>query len=144
MRIAIIERRGLVRRGLVSLLESSPLVHLTAVAANAAELEAGARGQRLDAVVLGVPAGTRQHLTEAVSAAAGHGRVLVIAEFAGGSPVSDTLYAGATDAFSGSSAPSVGGSRAPDAAHAVPRADLEVLRPEIGRAGRTACGSPRY
>ncbi|MGK4583532.1 tyrosine-type recombinase/integrase [Kitasatospora sp. HPMI-4] len=47
-------------------------------------------------------------------------------------------------AFSGSSAPSVGRCGAPDTAHAVPCADLEVLRPEIGCAGRTACGSPRY
>jgi hypothetical protein len=54
---------------------------------------------------------------------------------------SEGIYA---EIKTGSCAPSVGCFGAPDAVHAVPCADLEVLRLGIRCAGRTACGSPRY
>jgi DNA-binding NarL/FixJ family response regulator len=93
--IAVVERHALVRRGLVSLLESSPLVQLVAVAADCTELRSRTLGRRLDVVVYGAPAQTRLSLAEAVSALSAQGRVLVVAEFAGWQPVSDALRAGA-------------------------------------------------
>jgi DNA-binding NarL/FixJ family response regulator len=91
--IAIVERHGLVRRGLESLLASSPLLSLVAVVAEPSQL--AATGARADVIVFGPAGQTEGSLTEVIGELATLGRVLVIADFDDRQLVTVALRAGA-------------------------------------------------
>ena len=74
--VAVFEHHSLMRRGLESLLSSSPLCHLAALLA-----EPGGPGSadlRVDAVVYGPPENQVRGLAQGVRRLAAHGRVLVV------------------------------------------------------------------
>ncbi|CAG6394674.1 response regulator transcription factor [Streptomyces cocklensis] len=104
-RVAIVEQHALVRRGLTSLLSTSPRTRLAASVAEPGELavalaeaapaEPLGPAPHLDVIVLGRAArsdGTHDKVVEEVC---GLGRVLVVADFADGRPVAAVLRAGA-------------------------------------------------
>lgn len=91
--IAIVEHHSLMRRGLESLLSSSPLVHLAALVAEPSGLDA--TQPRVDAVIYGPPGNQEGTMTEAVGSLAARGRILVVSDFDGWESVTDTLRAGA-------------------------------------------------
>jgi DNA-binding NarL/FixJ family response regulator len=91
--IAIVEHHSLMRRGLESLLSSSALVHLAALVAEPAGLDAA--DLRVDAVIYGPPANRDRPMADAVGRLAVRGRVLVVSDFDGWESVTDTLRAGA-------------------------------------------------
>lgn len=94
--IAIVEQHGLARRGLESLLASSPELQMVAATAEPAQLQSRCKpGERLDVIVYGAPPQNARSLTETVGALAACGRVLIIADFAGWQLVTDALRAGA-------------------------------------------------
>ncbi|MGW1726754.1 LuxR C-terminal-related transcriptional regulator [Streptomyces sp. NPDC002306] len=92
--IAVVEQHSLVRLGLKTLLSGSSLLRVAALAADPGQLPDPA-AQRLDVIVYGAPAQTGAELARAVDALTAHGRVLVVADFAGWQPVTDALRAGA-------------------------------------------------
>ncbi|MFI0895585.1 DNA-binding response regulator [Streptomyces sp. NPDC020983] len=91
--VAVFEHHSLMRRGLESLLSSSPLCHLTAVVAEPGG--PGSAGLRVDAVVYGPPDNQLRGLAQGVRRLAAHGRVLVVSDFGGSESVTDVLRAGA-------------------------------------------------
>ncbi len=94
--IAIVEQHGLARRGLESLLTSSPQLQLVAATSEPAQLQRRCQpGERLDVIVYGAPAQAGRDMSETVGALAACGRVLIIADFAGWQLVTDALRAGA-------------------------------------------------
>lgn len=91
--IAVVEHHSLMRRGLESLLSSSPLVHLAALVAEPAELDSA--DPRVDAVVYGPPGNQESSTIEVVGRLAARRRILVVSDFDGWESVSDALRAGA-------------------------------------------------
>lgn len=91
--VAIVEHHSLMRRGLESLLSSSALVHLAALVAEPAGLDAA--DLRVDAIVYGPPGNRERPMSEVVGRLAVRGRVLVVSNFDGWESVTDTLRAGA-------------------------------------------------
>lgn len=92
-RIAVVEYHSLVRRGLESLLSSSPTARPIAVVAEPVELDPA--GPRPDVIMLGPSPDTVGSLGEIIDKLAALGRVLVVADFAGWQSVTTTLRAGA-------------------------------------------------
>jgi DNA-binding NarL/FixJ family response regulator len=91
--VAVFEHHDLMRRGLESLLSSSPLCHLAALATEPGGPDSA--DLRVDAVVYGPPENQGRGLTQDVRRLAAHGRVLVVSDFGGSESVTDLLRAGA-------------------------------------------------
>lgn len=92
-RIAVVEYHGLVRRGLESLLSSSPTTRPIVVVAEPVELDPA--GPRPDVIVLGPSPDTEESLDGVIGKLASLGRVLVIADFGRRQSVTAALRAGA-------------------------------------------------
>lgn len=91
--IAIVEHHGLVRRGLQSLISSSPLLNLVASAADPSCLDPA--NLPADAIVFGPSRQADQPLNEAVGQLAALGRVLVVMDLDDRQLVTVALRAGA-------------------------------------------------
>jgi DNA-binding NarL/FixJ family response regulator len=94
LQVAIVEHHGLVRRGLESLLSSSPRVELIAVFAEPRQWNLPPAA-RPDVIVLGPAPERLECLSETVAALTRFGRVLVVADVTGRHGVTQALRAGA-------------------------------------------------